>query len=208
MAAIRKKKHGGAINWDPLGVGQKIKDTFTPALGNQIVDDLKLAGHYAVPAATGALGGAAGEFLGGPLGGVAGSALGSYAGSQINNAIGNGLKRARGRPKKGEGLASQSMAYKRALKNNFNGLTVGEFVVNNAPVRDYHVNPHVRPSSSEMTLSPYAGINSPAMNPFVPTNYAQMGGTSSGYGGCGIHNKFGHSRHMAQPMRGVGLYGP
>jgi hypothetical protein len=117
-------------------------------------------------------------------------------------------KRGRGRPrKKGMGLATESMAFKRALRNNFNGLALSDFQVNNAPIRDFNVNPNVLPSSTEMTLSPYHSMNSPAMNPFVPTNYAQMGGTSSGYGGRGIHNKFGHSHHMAQHMKGVGLYG-
>lgn len=276
MASIRKKKKGGDINWDPLHVGDKlrdagnqIKDTFTD-VGNKIVQgvndvghavvggvdhlgndikgavspvissikdithypdlvnavrnnpqilkdmmtDLKTVGHYVIPATLGALGGMAGTELGGPLGGIAGSSAGSYAGTQINKKLGiddnttfagMGVKRGRGRPKKGMGLATQSMAFKKALRNNFNGLTLSEFQVNNLPVRDYKVNPNVRPSSTEMTLSPYQGIHSPAMNPFVPTNYTQMGGTSCGYGGKGLHNKFGHQKHMAQPMRGVGL---
>jgi hypothetical protein len=279
MASIRKKKKGGDINWDPLHVGDKlrdagnqIKDTFTdvgnkivqgvndvghavvggvdhlgndikgavspvitsvkdivhypdllnavknnPKLINDMMTDLKTVGHYVIPATLGALGGMAGTELGGPLGGIAGSSAGSYAGTQINKKLGiddnttfagMGIKRSRGRPKKGMGIASESMVFKRALRNNFNGLTLANYQVNNAPIRDFHTNPHVKPSSLEMTLSPYQSNSSPAMNPFVPTNYAQMGGTSCGYGGKGLHNKFGHSRHMVQPIHGVGLYGP
>jgi hypothetical protein len=226
MASIRKKKHGGAINWDPLHLGDKLRDfghtiedkvihpaeakikqTFTPS---NIMSGLKTAGHYLIPATTGALGGIAGDFVGGPLGGIAGSAGGSYLGKKIDEklGIGLGLKRMRGRPKKGGDLASMSRAYKQALRNNFNGLTLSNEVINNAPVGNYQINPKVKPSSTEMTLSPYQGINSPAMNPFVPTNYAQMGGTSSGYGGHGLqHTIFGHAHHMMQPFHGVGLYG-
>ena len=214
MASIRKKKSGGKVNMDPLGVGKKIKEagrkikeTFTPELGNRIVDDLKLAGHYALPATTGAIGSAMGTFVGGPIGGVAGSAMGSYAGKEINKAIGNGVRRGRGRPrKKGLGLATESMVFKQALRNNFNGLTLSDYQINNEPVSNFKINPNVKASSNEMTLSPYQGIHSPAMNPFVPTNYEQMGGTSSGYGGAGV-NRFGHNRHMKSPYKGVGLYG-
>jgi hypothetical protein len=48
-----------------------------------------------------------------------------------------------------------------------------------------------------MTLSPYQSITSPAMNPFIPTNYTQEGGTSSGYGGRGLYGL----------SNGRGLYG-
>jgi len=231
MASIRKKKSGGAVNWDPLGVGNKIrdagnkiKDTFTPALGDRIVDDLKLAGHYALPATTGAIGGFAGNVLGGPVAGVAGSALGSYAGNEINKAIGNGIRR-RGRPRKIKGgdLASVSMPFRKALKNNFNGLILSNIVNDNQPVSRFNVNPKVRPSSTEMTLSPYQSMSSPAMNPFIPTRYTQEGGTSQGYGGRGIHHHdmgmskmdvihFGHPENIVKHHRrrkaGHGLYGP
>jgi hypothetical protein len=235
MASIRKKKSGGKVNMDPLGVGKKIRDTFhdagrqiqntfTPALGNEIVDDLKLAGHYVLPATTGAIGSAMGTFVGGPVGGVAGSALGHYAGDEINKAIGNGIRR-RGRPRKIKGgdLASMSMPFRKALKNNFNGLILSNIVNDNKPLSDYRVNPRVRPSSTEMTLSPYQSMSSPAMNPFIPTTYTQEGGTSQGYGGRGIHHHdmgvakmdvihFGHPenilKHHRRRKTGVGLYGP
>ena len=191
MASIRSKKAGGAIHW---------KD-----MGKKIVGGLKTGAHYAIPAITGTLGGIAGAELG-PVGSMIGSAGGSYLGNQINKSLGVGLRR-RGRPPKkvGGDLASVSMPYKNALRNNFNGLTLNNNVIDNAPISDYHTNPKVRASSTQMTLSPYQGINSPAMNPFIPTNYQQMGGTSAGYGGRGLI--FGHKKHMAQPMHGVGLYG-
>ena len=205
MASIRAKKSGGNIfkdigrALDPKknGVSKAFKKTFTPKLGNEIVDGLKVAGHYGIPAITGALGGIAGSTLGG-VGGVAGSALGSYAGNQINKQIGIGV-RGRGRPRKSGGsLASASSAYQQALRNNFDGLVLNSSSVSNAPVSNFKVNPRVRPSSSEMTLSPYQSMSSPAMNPFIPTSYKQMGGTSCGYGGRGL---------VGGGLVGGGLYG-
>jgi len=286
MASIRKKKSGGAIDWDPLHVGDKmrdagnkIKDTFTdfghkvedtfspivnkvsdavshtpvitkiadiaknpdllravmnnPKLKDDILYDLKTVGHYVIPATLGAVGGFAGSTLGGPLGGVAGSALGSYAGTQADKALGiegnttlagMGIRR-RGRPRKIKGgdLASVSKPFRRALKNNFNGLVLSNIVNNNQPVSRFGVNPKVRASSTEMTLSPYQSMSSPAMNPFIPTSYTQQGGTSQGYGGRGIHHHdmgmtkmdvihFGHPenilKHHRRRKTGVGLYGP
>ena len=184
MASIRNKKKGGAIHW---------KD-----LGNKIVGGLKTATHYAIPAITGTLGGIAGAELG-PVGSMAGSAGGSYIGNEINKAIGVGIRR-RGRPRKvGGDLASVSGAYKQALRNNFSGLTLSNNVIDNAPLSNFKINPKVKPSSQEMTLSPYQGINSPAMNPFVPKTYAQAGGTSCGYGGKGLYG---------YPHHGSGLFGP
>jgi hypothetical protein len=176
MASIRKKKgskksskEGGKIN---------IKDIF------------KKAGHYLIPAATSALGGVAGTAVGGPLGGIAGSAAGSYAGHEIDQKLGIGIRK-RGRPRKvGGALASDSSAYRQAMRNNF-GLELTANTPNNEPVKDFKTNPRVKPSSTEMTLSPYAGINSPAMNPFIPTNYTQMGGTNCGYGGRGLYGASG-----------------
>jgi uncharacterized membrane protein len=283
MASIRKKKKGGAIDWDPLHVGDKmrdagnkIKDTFTdfghkvedtfspivnkvsdvvshapvitkvsdivkdpallkavlanPKLKDEILYDLKTVGHYVIPATLGAVGGFAGTALGGPLGGVAGSALGSYAGTQADKALGiegnttlagMGIRR-RGRPRKIKGgdLASVSKPFRRALKNNFNGLVLSNIINNNEPVSRFKVDPKVRPSSTEMTLSPYQSMSSPAMNPFIPTSYTQQGGTSQGYGGRGIHHydkgmvemdvvHFGHPRdHHRRNKKGHGLYGP
>ena len=102
--------------------------------------------------------------------------------------LGEGVKRGRGRPRKnvmGAG-APQSVAYQRALSANFSGLKLNNIVSDNAPVGNYKINPVVRPSSDEMTLSPYQSTSSPAMNPFIPTYYTQMGGTQSGYGGRGM----------------------
>jgi hypothetical protein len=100
---------------------------------------------------------------------------------------GNGV-RPRGRPRKlvGSG-ATDSSAYKKALSNNYSGLQLTSADSVNKPVSAYGANPAVRPSSDEMTLSPYQGINSPAMNPFIPKFYTQQGGTQSGYGGRGLY---------------------
>jgi len=286
MASIRKKKSGGKVNMDPLGVGNKIrdfgnkvKDTFVdvghkiedtfspivnkvsdavshtpvitkvsdimknpelmkavmsnPKLKEDILYDLKTVGHYVIPATLGAVGGFAGTALGGPLGGVAGSALGSYAGTQADKALGidgntsfagMGIRR-RGRPRKIKGgdLASVSKPFRKALKNNFNGLILSNIVNDNQPVSRFRVNPRVKPSSTEMTLSPYQSMSSPAMNPFIPTSYTQQGGTSQGYGGRGIQHHdmgmanmdvihFGHPENIVKHHRrrkgGHGLYGP
>ena len=185
MASIRNKKSGGKVNWKNVG--------------NKILGGLKTGAHYAIPAITGTLGGIAGAELG-PVGSMAGSATGSYIGNQINKSIGVGVRR-RGRPRKGCGVADSS-AYKQALRNNFSGLVLSNEVIHNAPVSNFKINPKVRPSSNEMTLSPYQGINSPAMNPFVPKTYAQAGGTSCGYGGKGL---YGYPHHG---MQGNGLFGP
>ena len=179
MAKLRAmKKTGGKIDFKKLG--------------NQIKSGLKTAAHYAIPAATSALGTAAGaEF--GPIGAVAGQAAGSYAGDQLNKVLGTGVRK-RGRPRKvGGDLASMSAPYKQALRINFNGLDLNNETIDNAPISKFKTNPRVKPSSTEMTLSPYQSVTSPAMNPFVPTSYAQEGGTSAGYGGRGL--------------RGSGLYG-
>jgi hypothetical protein len=118
----------------------------------------------------------------------------------LNKAIGVGLRR-RGRPRKvGGDLATVSMPFRRALRNNFGGLTLNSNIEQQQPPASrFKTNPKVRPSSTEMTLSPYQSLSSPAMNPFVPTSYAQMGGTSSGYGGAGLYG-YAH--------RGGGLFGP
>jgi hypothetical protein len=110
--AFNPKKNGvdkavhqvsNALNPNTNGLTNDLKKTFNPALGNKIVNGLKTTAHYAIPAITSALGGAAGDLVGGPIGGVAGSALGAYGGSEINKAIGIqnntgfGLKRRRRR---------------------------------------------------------------------------------------------------------------
>ena len=87
--------------------------------------------------------------------------------------------------------ASMSKPFQQALRNNFGGLQLRSEVLNNAPASSKQVNPVVRPSSNEMTLSPYARMDSPAMNPFIPTSYQQQGGQSSGYGGRGLYTSAG-----------------
>ena len=65
-----------------------------------------------------------------------------------------------------------------------------------------------------MTLSPYQQTTSPAMNPFVPTNYFQEGGQSAGYGEAVAPKKGGGVRRkkkmmmMGHGMYGSGLYTP
>ncbi len=113
--------------------------------------------------------------------------MGETAHQMSKRITGDGVRQ-RGRPRKlvGSG-AKDSSAYKKALANNFSGLTLTSADAPNRPASAYAVNPVVRPSSDEMTLSPYQGINSPAMNPFIPTYYTQQGGTQSGYGGRGLY---------------------
>lgn len=81
------------------------------------------------------------------------------------------------RTKKGKGV-KQSVAYKKAMKNNYGGVDL-EDLGKNEPVSKFAVDKRVRPSSSEQTLSPYQSVSSPAMNPFVPMTYVQAGGTHS-----------------------------
>lgn len=131
--------------------------------------------------------------LGDPTG-MSGAMLGNvasqYASKEYKGAVGRGMivpmVRPRGRPRKGGAVASLSKPYKEALKYNYGGLEVASFA-DNRPVSDFSVNPRVRPSSTEMTLSPYAKLDSPAMNPFVPKYYTQEGGASCGYGGRGLY---------------------
>lgn len=122
---------------------------------------------------------------------IAGVPLRDIASEEMNKRMmeGVGMKRGRGRPRKnvmGAG-APQSKAYQQALKANYSGLQLNNISDDNAPINQFSVNPRVSASSSEMTLSPYQGINSPAMNPFIPKYYTQMGGTQSGYGGKGLY---------------------
>lgn len=162
MAALRARK-GGKVKLDllnPLGWGYD--------LGHDIIAP-KLMGH-------------------GLATNLVGSIAAPIAGKFIADKI---MKRGRGRPKKGTGAtwgASKSPAYATAMKT-LQGLEVSN-VVDNRPVSDFKVNPKVKPSSTEMTLSPYQTPTAPAMNPFVPTTYVQEGGVGAGYGS----------------MKGKGLY--
>lgn len=102
--------------------------------------------------------------------------------------LGSGVKR-RGRPRKdmmGTG-ANMSKPYKRALKNNYGGLELNNITSDNQPSSKFSLDKRVKPSSTEMTLSPYQSNSSPAMNPFVPKGYFQEGGQMKGYGGSGLY---------------------
>jgi hypothetical protein len=109
--------------------------------------------------------------------------------------------------KKGRG-ASQSKAFKQALKNNYGGLALTNAVMDNVSVNEAEkmgarMNANIKPSQIETPsdygfMSPYQRMDSPAMNPFVPTTYLQQGGTSSGYGGV--------SQSELNKLMGAGLY--
>lgn len=165
-------------------------------VGKKIVKGLKSAGkhtasallHHVMPATLGAVG----EIVGGPAGAVALGSLGGIAAEKIGDKTGYGIMpRPRGRPRKellGMG-ATMSTPYKKALRLNKDtfGLSLSNTTGDNEPISKFSVDPRVRPSSDEMTLSPYQKTTSPAMNPFVPKYYTQMGGTSCGYGGRGLY---------------------
>jgi hypothetical protein len=177
MASIRAKKGSG--------------------IGSDILGGLKKVGRYVIPATTGTLGGLAGGVASGgnPLGAIAGSALGTYGGQKAVEKLGieGAGMRGRGRPRKVVGMgATSSKPFQQALRNNFNGLQLRSDVISNAPLSSFNqVNSIVKPSSDMMTLSPYARMDSPAMNPFIPAYYTQQGGNSCGYGGRGLYTSAG-----------------
>lgn len=177
MAMIRAKKGSG--------------------IGQDILGGLKKVGRYVIPATTGTLGGLAGGVASGgnPLGAIAGSALGTYGGQKAVEKLGieGAGMRGRGRPRKVVGMgATSSKPFQQALRNNFGGLQLRSDVISNAPLSSFNqVNSIVKPSSDMMTLSPYARMDSPAMNPFIPAYYTQQGGNSCGYGGRGLYTSAG-----------------
>lgn len=111
----------------------------------------------------------------------------------------------------GEGVR-QSKPYRRVMKDTYNAPVITS-AGRNAPVANFKPNPRVMPSSNLMTLSPFQTPTAPAMNPFVPTTYAQEGGQGSGYGGVRLSGvRPADTRgHSAIQMRGAsggrGLYG-
>jgi uncharacterized membrane protein len=221
MAKIRSMRKGGkglygggifddigrAFNPKTNGVANAFQKTFTPDLGRKIATPLI---HQALPAAisgtTGALVGAAtgNPLLGFAVGQTAGKYAGQKAGDALGDKVGLGMKRGRGRPRKGCGAsASMSKPYKQALALNkmTYGLSLNNTSDKNAPISQFHTDPRVRPSSTEMTLSPYQNIHSPAMNPFVPTTYQQQGGVSCGYGEAVPHtNIYGRGVRKAKGL--------
>ena len=128
--------------------------------------------------------------------------------------IGLGMRRV----KKGRG-ASQSQAFKQALKNNYGGLSLTNAIMDNVSVSEAEkmgarMSANVKPSSIETPsdygfMSPYQRMDSPAMNPFVPTTYLQQGGTSSGYGGISqsqLNKIMGSGLYYGRGLYGNGLY--
>jgi hypothetical protein len=123
------RKNGVAKAFDPnqngisnkiSNVGKTIRDKMEEKGFNNrgALNTLKKVGHYAIPAATGTLGGLAGSAMGGVMGGMAGSAAGSYAGDQINKKIGIGLHPGQGRFPKGSPEAKEHMARLRAMRRS------------------------------------------------------------------------------------------
>lgn len=113
------------------------------------------------------------------------------------SSAGFGMKRGRGRPRKGMG-ASMSAVYQKAMENNFSGLKMSNVANVNKPLGGYTIDRRVKAPNSEMTLSPYQSPSAPAMNPFIPRTYVEEGGASCGYGGKGLYGG---------RVRGMGLYG-
>ena len=162
------------------GVGKKIASTL-----------IDVGADYVLPTAVGGLT----AYMGGD------PELGAYAGERAGDELqrlarrkGYGavpplMGRARGRPRKytGAGATDMSKPYKEALRRNY-GVKLDNTAIVTEPASKFSgVDRRVRPSSTEMTLSPYQSMSSPAMNPFVPTKYTQQGGTSCGYGGRGLY---------------------
>jgi hypothetical protein len=189
MARIREMKRGGKIN-----IGKAIKSVGRKIANNPAVKSMVKEGlSKALPM----LGEMASKMMGDESG-ISGQEAGEKIANMLNSKIGSG--RPRGRPRKsGQGIATLSKPYRQAMLLNkaTYGVDVGVGGGDNQPLKDFTTDQRVRPSSGEMTLSPYQSLSSPAMNPFVPSSYSQEGGTSSGYGGRGILNA----------RRGKGLYG-
>jgi hypothetical protein len=170
-------------------VGKPTAKAFT---SKEAMDTYKAIGKHAIeqgiPVATALASMAMGDPTG-MSGAVVGNVAQQYASKEYDKAVGSGVRRGRGRPRKiiGGDVASMSAPYKQALRLNYGGLTLNNVSSSNDAVSNFNVNSRVRPSASEMTLSPYARMDSPAMNPFIPTYYRQQGGTSCGYGGKGLY---------------------
>lgn len=139
------------------------------------------------------------SFLAGQAGNEAGNYLANYVGDQTGLGL-HHIKRKPGRPRKSGKGVENSVAYKKTMSQNFGGLKVHDQIIANKPVYDFHINPNVTRPSTEMTMSPYQRINSPAMHPFIPTSYIQEGGTSAGYGGRGLNHvhRAGHEIHYSK----------
>lgn len=206
MARLRAMKKGGKLN-----LGKMIKGALKSPIGKSLE---RMALAYGAPA----LGTAAASLIGQPeLGFAAGEMLGQMG----TKAIGSGVRTHRGRPMKtGGDLASESGPYKSVMRR-YKGIMAGTEKIMPAVKAGARADPDVKPSSKEMTLSPYQTESSPAMHPFTPTSSIeaggssprplkagkglpppmhpfiptaspQAGGTSAGYGGKGLYGFVGH----------------
>lgn len=218
LRALKGNKEGKGIGRAFKSLGKKIKKGFEKDIAKPFMRDVgrpvekaltskdamnvyREIGKHAIEQGLPVLGSLGSMALGDPTG-MSGAMVGNIGSQYASKAYGGNvvvpMMRPRGRPRKqGGAVASLSKPYKEALKYNYGGLEVASFR-DNAPVSNFATNPRVRPSSSEMTLSPYARLDSPAMNPFVPTSYKQEGGVSCGYGGRGLYGG---------GLYGGGLYG-
>jgi hypothetical protein len=104
-----------------------------------------------------------------------GEPIGEALGAELYKAV-YGHPRGYGLGKKSGKGVKQSGAYKKAMKLNYGGVELSN-AVSNQPLSKFKRDPRVKPSSDEMTLSPYQSISSPAMNPFVPKTSVEAGGT-------------------------------
>jgi len=190
LRAMRGSK-GGKVNIGKAfrDLGRKIShDVINPAkkalTSPEAMKTYKQIAHYGVADVLPAVSTGVSMLLGDPTG-LSGATTGKILADQIQQHTGAGIRRGRGRPRKGGGIASMSSPYKRVMKNKY-GLEMAE-LSDNRPVSNFSINPRVSSSSPEMTLSPYARLDSPAMNPFIPTHYSQEGGQTCGYGGRGLY---------------------
>jgi len=191
MASLRERK-GGKIG-DSIKKGFRkatstIDRTFTSP---QAMNTYRTIGRHAIEQGIPLATTLASMALGDPTG-MSGAMLGNVAQEYASKGYskGTGIPRGRGRPRKtGGASATLSAPFRQALKLNkaTYGLDLGNFSSDNAPLSAFDTNKKVRPSSTEMTLSPYQSLSSPAMNPFVPTYATQAGGTMCGYGGRGLY---------------------
>ena len=191
MAKLRAMKSGGKI-------GDSIKKAFhssTHAVGDALtsrkaMNTYKTIGRHAIEQGIPLATTLASMALGDPTG-MSGAMIGNVAQEYASKGYSKGTGIRRGRPPKlGGAVAQLSKPFKQALRLNKGtyGLELGGFSADhNAPVSKFSTNPRVRPSSDEMTLSPYQQMSSPAMNPFVPKTYRQEGGQTCGYGGRGLY---------------------
>jgi len=78
-------------------------------------------------------------------------------------------------PKLGKGVATRSKVYRTAMRRNI-GVDIDNASIAKPPGGRY--NSAIKASSNVMTMSPYQGINSPAMHPFIPMSAYQNCGVS------------------------------